>query len=381
MALLWLALPFAVGQAGEFKVGGRVIVTPSDTVSSDFYAASRVVKMEGVAQRDVLAAGQRVDVSGRVGENVYAAGQTVTISGTVGGDITAFAGDVEFSGIAASGIRASGGTLSILGTVNGDVVLMGGDLFLGPKAVVNGDLIVTGDKLTVQGTVHGQVKGALDKLTLGGGVDNDVAVKIGSELKLQPDARIGGKLIYKREQPLELENEGVVAGGVVYEATPAKSNFRRFWLGRIWFWLATLIVGFVLVALAKPWLQNTLALVRPRLLPVTGIGLVAIIATPIVVIILLVLILTIPLALILGAGYAVLGYLGIIFIGTLLGWEILRLAGKNEVSLNWAMLIGVTLLMLVRAVPYVGRPLWLLAVVAGFGMIVMGVYNGLKKAE
>ena len=381
VGLLLLALPFTVGQAGEFKAGEMVIIAPGDTVSSDLYAASRVVKMQGVAQQDVLVAGQRVDVSGSVGENLYAAGQTVMISGSVAGDITVFAEDVELSGVANSGIRATGGTITILGTVTGDVIIAGGELFLGPNAVINGDLIVAGESLLLQGTVHGQVLGGLDRLSVTGVVDGDVTVRIGEELNLRPEASISGKLVYKREQPLELENKGIVAGGVVYEAIEPESVFKSFWLGRIWFWLATLIVGFVLVALAKPWLQNTLALVRPRLLPVTGIGLAAIIATPIVVIILLVLILPIPLALILGVSYVVLGYLGIIFIGTLLGWEVLRLVGKDDVALQWAMLLGVTLLMLLWTLPYIGGLFWLVSAVAGFGMVVMGVYSGLKKTE
>ena len=380
MLVLLLVGLFAAAQAGEFKAGERVLVAPTDTVSGDLYAASRVVKVQGTAQHDVLAAGQRVDVSGSVKENLYATAQTVTISGTVGGDITAFAGDVEFSGVAESGIRAVGGTLSILGTVNGDVVLVGGDLFLGPDAVVNGDLIATGDNLTLQGTVHGMVKGSVDQLTLAGMVDHDVTVRIGSKLDLQPGASVGGKLVYKREQPLELANQEVVAGGVEYEAVEPESSVKSLWLGLIWFWLAALIVGFVLLALAKPWLQNTLSLVRPRWLPALGIGLATVIATPIVVVILLILVLTIPLGLILGVSYAVLGYLGVIFIGMLLGWEILRLLGKGDASLYWAMFIGLTLLTLLYAVPYVGRPLWLVAAVTGFGMIVMGVYNGLKKS-
>jgi cytoskeletal protein CcmA (bactofilin family) len=381
--LLIIALHFGFSQltgAAEFKTGERVTIAAEDTLKSDLYGAGRVIQMLGTARRDLVVAGQRIEMEGLVAENFYAAGQTITIDGTVRGDILAFAAEVELNGVAESGMRAAAGAIIVKGTVHGDLVISGGQLTIAPNAVVDGDIIIAGGKIEVAGTVRGNLTGAADHLILAGTVDKDADLAIGETLDLQSGARVGGNLTYRRKQPLELKNTEVVAGEIIFkEVKPEKGAVWFRWIMRMGLWLATVIVGLVMIALAKRPVQNALDHTLQRPLATLGYGALALVATPIAVVIACVLVLPIPLGIILLVSFIISAYLGLILLGTLLGREILRLTAGPPFSLYLAMLVGVTLLYALTFIPRAGGWIELVALIGGLGMMALGIYKALTK--
>ncbi|MDZ7303958.1 MAG: polymer-forming cytoskeletal protein [candidate division KSB1 bacterium] len=371
----------SISSAAEFKTGNRVTITAGDTLKSDLYAAAQVIEMFGTAQRDLVAAGQRIEMKGSLEQNFYAAGQSVIINGTVRGDILAFGAEVELSGVAASGFRGAAGSIFIKGTVNGDVIVSGGELTIAPEAVVNGDVISANGKIEVAGTVHGKLTGVADQVILAGTVDEDAELTIGKKLELRPTAHLGGNLTYRSAKPLQLENTEVVAGEIVFKEIRPKPGAAWWrWTVRIWFWLATVIVGLVMVALGKTQIQNALDRTLQRPLPTLGFGAVTLLATPIALILSFILLLTIPLGLVLLLSFLIVAYLGVIMLGTLLGREVLRLVGESSGSLYLPMFVGITLLYALTFIPRVSGLIWFVVLIGGLGMVMLGIYEGLKKS-
>lgn len=377
---VFLQSVFCAALAAEFKSGKHVTVAASDTLKGDFYAAAEVVRILGTAAGDVVAAGRRIELEGVVAENLYAAGRTVLIDGTVRGDILALGADVEISGSAEGGIRAAAGSVFIEGTVNGDVVCAGGEIFLSPNAVISGDLVVASDAVEVAGTVHGKLTGSADRVVLAGTVDHDIELRVGKELELQPAAQVRGDLVYRSRRPLQLQNPEAVEGEIVYiEVEPEEGGGWLGWVGRIWFWLATLAVGLIVVWLARPQVVAALDRTLNRPLPTLGSGAIALIGMPIAVLVSFLLIVLIPFGLILLAAYFIFGYVGLILSGAFLGQQILRLLGERRDSPYLALVAGVTALFLLALVPLLGDLIWLLGVVVGFGMVGLGLVEGFQR--
>lgn len=379
MAVLHLGF-FKPGVAAEFKAGDRITIAVGDTLRSDLYCAAQTIEILGVAQRDLIAAGQNIEIEGAVEENCYAAGQTIIIDGTVRGDLLACAAEVELNGSAESGIRAAAGTITIRGNVNGDLIITAGVLTITPEAVVNGDIIFFGGKMEVSGIIHGQLTGAAEEAVIAGTVDNDAELKIKKKLDLLSSAHIGGNLTYHHTQPLDFENTEVVAGDIIFKETrPDPGAVRWQWLKRIWFWLAAVIVGLVMVALGSQPLQNVLDRTMQRPLDTFGVGALALVATPVAVVLSFVLVFSIPLGLILLATFLVFSYLGAIMLGTLVGREILRLVGGPPFSLHIAAIVGITLIYALTFIPKAGWVLEILALISGLGMVTLGIYEAVKK--
>jgi len=380
----WLCLPallcgLGVASSAEFKSGSRVTIAEADTLATDFYGAGQVIQILGVANEDAIVAGERVDVKGRVGENLYAAAQNVRIDGTVGGDVLAFGDQIELAGVAESGMRGAGGTLLISGTCRGDLVVAGGKIFISRNAVIEGDLVVAGGEVEMEGLVQGRLTCASGKLAILGTVEQEADVRVGESIELGPSARIGGNLVYHSEQEMQFPNPEVVEGGIIFKQTEPDDGFLAGWLVKIWLWLSTITVGLILVALFNKNLNRALDRTLNRPLATIGFGAASLIIGPVVIVLCFVLILPIPLGVILLAGYLVFAYLGMIFFGTFLGREFLRLLGGVGPSLVFPMLLGVTSLFALTLVPNVSGIIWLAAFVIGLGIMAYGLYESLKK--
>ena len=107
-----------------------------------------------------------------------------------------------------------------------------------------------------------------------------------------------------------------------------------------------------------------------------GWGILALLLTPLIVIILLITIIGIPLSLILLALWLIALFVSKILVGILIGRSLLNnfwLEKKD--SLILAMIIGIVITYLIFALPIIGFPVSLLAVLWGLG----GIFMALKK--
>jgi hypothetical protein len=82
------------------------------------------------------------------GQVVFGGDVNVPAGETDNGDVVAFGGDVTVDGTVTRNVVAMGGNVHINGTVDRDVQAVGGNVFLGPKAVVGGNINLLGGNLT-----------------------------------------------------------------------------------------------------------------------------------------------------------------------------------------------------------------------------------------
>jgi hypothetical protein len=335
-----------VHEGWYFAAGDHVII--DGTVNGDVYVGAGRVDINGTINGDLLVGGGMVDIAGRVSDDVRGAGGNVRISGTVGKNVTAAGGTVEVSrsAVIAGGLLAAGGTVQSAGTVKKDAMVASGTAEF--SGVIEGNLNVATGHLSVYRGAH-----------------------IGGNLTAALDAKEHARI-----------DSGTVKGSVTIKLREEKEarhvfGFRpwRFWLKIFWIG-GLLFTGLAFFLLARKKFVEYGSVMKQEFWMSLLWGLVGVIAVPIVVIILCVTLIGIPLGLILLAVYLVAIYFSQLSLGLLAGNLIFRTEKRHGWILYWAFAAGTILFQLLSFVPMLGLLLELVALLLGFGALVLMV----KKA-
>ena len=115
--------------------------------------------------------------------------------------------------------------------------------------------------------------------------------------------------------------------------------------------------------------RKTAEIIRTKPLKSLGIGFVTYICMPLVLLLLLVFILTIPLMFVVGLAYAIALYIAKFYFSIWLGNIILGRGGRTDVSPIPSMLLGLTLVYLVTAIPFVGTLVGIVIIFFGLGAL------------
>jgi cytoskeletal protein CcmA (bactofilin family) len=341
-----LVLPTAALAFGA--QGERTVTVPKgETRSGTFYAAGQVITVDGDIDGDLICAGNTVSVNGTVHGDVLCAGQTITINGTVDGSV-----------------RLAGQVVDINGQVGRNGMIASQSLTLGSSARIAGDLGLAGQTANLNGPVAKDVYGFADSLALGstaGGVNVTT-----SDLTMASDARVQGDLKYVSSNTFNLDHSKI-GGNVERTAAPdirgkVQENAARAELGlRLYWMVASLIVGLAFALLAPRMVQRVTKIMRKRPGGSIGWGLIVTLLGPILALLLAVTILGAPLALLVAVVWAIVVSTSGIFAGIAAGEWFVERAEWRRGPLLMATAIGVPLGAIIFSIPVLG---WLIGLVA-----------------
>lgn len=359
-----IALPLAA-RAAEFNAppsGSVVINQPAKNV----YTAGNTITTEAKIEGDLVAAGNTISVGDAVEHSVFAVGQSIDVKGKVG-----------------QNTRVAGNSITISGQTGEDLQAAGNSIVLAKAAIVGGDAMLAGSVVTIDGTINGWLKGAGETVTINGEVKGDVKLDANNVI-VGSNAIIGGKLTYKSNQKAQIADSAKITGGVSFEQrTKYDNTFVRLLMTEILTLalLAKLIGGLLLllvfVYLLPKFSKLIITSATAKLGNAMGMGLVALIATPIVAIILLVSTIGSSIALVLGMLYALLVILAAHYGTLLIGQAIIKFYKKNaDVALDWrTAVVGVAASAILALVPFVGPLIVFLAMLAALGSLVVMIFN------
>jgi cytoskeletal protein CcmA (bactofilin family) len=303
----------------ESRAGGVVVVHENETVTGDLEAFAGSVVVRGTVTGDLDAFAGSVEVTGRVG-----------------GDVDAAAGDVEVGPNATVGgsLDAAAGNVLIAGTVDGDVSASGEVIRIAPGGSVGGDLQATGRSIT---------------LAAGSSVGGDVTYD--GLLKRNPDAAVGGS-ITKTD-----------LGGAVTDEPP----FLPDWLTTGYGFAANFLLGALLLLAFPAFSRAATDRMIESPLRTTGVGLLALLAIPVVLVLLALTIVGIPLSVV-GVVLLVFGaWTGAVYGRIAVGTWLVGLAGVEN---RWAALLaGLVALVIASRLPVVGGLVELGVVLLGVGAL------------
>lgn len=393
--------PIWTASAAEIRGGDQVTVKADETIADDLYAFGRYITIDGTVEGDLIAFGEQITINGTVKGDVMAAGQTVVLSGAA--DDARIAGQVLKLGPQAK--------------LGGDILAAGFSLECQKESAVAGDALYAGYQALFAGQIDKDVKGGMANCRLEGKIGGDVDVEAGGDdhapppnmfgptpvamphvpggLTISETAVIDGDLHYLALREAKIDPQAKIGGKVEYSqpakeqdaAAPAKQNpvlaqtFTRLRHG-----VCVALIGLAVLLLFPRWSgawADTIR-TRPAASLLSGlVGFVVFIALLLIAAIVLVLAAIVAgvatlhelLAMVIVGG--IVGYAALIVGFWLIAWFLAEaLAGlalgrlalpKDALSTRIvALLLGLVVIGLVLSIPYVG--FWLGWVVLFFGL-------------
>ena len=356
---LWVPAADAV----SFR-GGDTVEIPEGTVIAD----------------DLYVAGDDIRIHGRVDGDLVVMGRTVTVTGQVRDDLIVAGGNVKVDGDVGESIRAAGGTVAVSGRVGRDLIMAGNQISQLANSVASGSALLTGREIAVRGVTAGSLRANGDTVLIDGRVAS-ASVKA-DDITVTAGARIDGPLTYSSPREVDIRPGASVTGPVTREGEEATWTWQvPSWVGKIVLFMVGAVAGVLLALLAPGALAATGRELRQNTLLVLLAGAGICFGVPIVAVILTITILGIPLALSLMAFYVLGLYLAWVLAATAVGDLLLfRLPFRSlRMRMVLAALLGVFLLLLLQAIPWVGGLVAVLALVVGFGTATMALVNRLSR--
>ena len=247
-----------------------------------------------------------------------------------------------------------------------DQVVLTGELAVPEGDTVGTAVIFNGDA-NVEGAVTESLVVFNGDVDVSGTVGDDVVVFNG-HVVIRSGATITGDVVSRRRPEIE---DGATIGGRV-KGISGRFDFEGLgWIGRLAWWVgysvSTLILGLLLLLFA-PGLDRALAeAFRRRTGASFGFGAAIFFLLPIAAVLLLVVVVAIPLGLFLLLALALLYTLGYVAGAHALGRQLVKPPSSRMVAFlaGWAILRGFGL------IPVAGGLVWVVASIAGLGVIVI----------
>jgi cytoskeletal protein CcmA (bactofilin family) len=292
---------------------------------------------------------------------------TVIVRGTVTGDIAAAAGTVHVTegGQVGGDIEAAAGAVRIDGTVTGDVSVAGGTVEIGETAQIGGDLDAGAGYVAVHGTIDGSVTAGAEELVLG------------------PTATVGGDFRYDAAS-FTRDPGASVSGSVVQDDSigdNAGPNADQFtlpsWVGAVYGLFVNFLLGALLLAVFPSFSARVADRIAESPVRSGGVGLLTLIAVPLVLVGLLLTIVGIPLSLVGAVAFGITVWVAVVYGQFAVGTWALSVAERDNRWLGLAVgLIGFALL---GAVPVVGWVFELLALFFGLGALALTLRESYQR--
>ncbi|HSX01286.1 MAG TPA: polymer-forming cytoskeletal protein [Candidatus Saccharimonas sp.] len=339
--LALLVVPGAVW-AMSGQSGNDITLAKGTTNHGTLWVAGKNVLVDGDVDGDLVCAGSNVTVNGTVTGDVICAGQTLTLNGKVGGSV-----------------RVAGQSVTVNSEIARNLWVAGQDLTLGASGKVAGELAAVGDQLTVNGPVGTDAYGAVSMAMINSAIGGSVNFQAG-DLTLGDAAHIKGNLDYTNSADQHYDPSKVEGAVTRHDPPKHEENnsprdvFLAWLLSRLYWIVADLAVGLVLVWVAPRAIRALLDRMKKRMGASIGFGALALFTAPIVLVMVAMTSVGLPLALEAGLLGLFVVSISATLAGIAIGSWILKRADWKADSLWMAALIGVPVAILLFSVPVLG---------------------------
>ncbi len=292
--------------------------------------------MESDVRETAHMAGRMLHINRAVGENLYAAGYEVDVEAPVGKDVIAAGNRVE----------------------------------IGANATVTGDVLAAGRTIVVRGPVTGSVKLTGRTVEIAGPISGSADIRA-REIRFADGARIDGTLSYSSREAVDVpanviapdrvtanvdENAGPSPGGMIAFAVIALVILLAL-IALFAFVFRDRLAGTRAVIAARPWRDLLLGIIATSAL----FGSILVLALSLIGIPL------IPVVIVLAPFVIIAGYLTTAHaIGAMLVKRAQLMPGSFGAAFG-AILLGVLILALISAIPWLGWVIAVLSVIVGLG--------------
>jgi cytoskeletal protein CcmA (bactofilin family) len=380
-------------EATTIQAADKVHISNLHRIDDDLYAFAQKITIDGLIEGDLIAGGQDVFTNGEVTESQDVFAYRLVHTGTVGNSLRAFCNTIEIDG-----------------RVGRSVLLFGNEILIGKGAVIERDVTAGCRSARIEGEVGGDVDISAEKIYLSGEIGGDVTLKA-QKITITAPTVIKGSLTYTTEKELDLgPSSGVtVLGETQWRQPEQEAEEQEKEAGGIDLQdmvlqtsklLAAFLFGVIVIYVFRRHAQESFNQLRTRFAVSAAAGFLSLFVLLLAIIILITSVIFILIGLALSSGsFAPLGalvlilsllmvpitsfttvagaivfYAGKILFALLVGYLVVRIFKKEPAVLGRGqLLLGLIILALLFAVPYVGFLIYLLVAIIGAGGIVLGI--------
>ncbi|HET8844158.1 MAG TPA: polymer-forming cytoskeletal protein [Ktedonobacteraceae bacterium] len=254
--------------------------------------------------------------------------------------------------------------------------VFGQKLIISEHEVVCGDLTLFGSSLDVRGRVQGTILAFGSNIDIAGSVRGDVNLYGGIAI-LRSHSQVQGNInLYSGSERPE---QGARLAGTVND----RSQHISFWLPGVGtgfafpFWSMVIwgVLGVVFISLLPEHVMFVRTTAASKTRRSLLLGLLSLLLAPVVLIVLIALIIPVPLAILIAIGLIAAWTLGTIAIGWLVGDLIMRAVAPRHNTRLAQVTVGLTALVLVGSLPYVGWIVSLGAGLLGLGAVLLSRFG------
>ncbi len=355
-------------QAFEIRHNEKeVFVAAGETIDDTLLVVGETIEVAGDVTGDLIAVGRRVVVRGHVGGQIFAAGKTVTIEGEVDGSVTGAASE----------------TLTVSSKrIGGNLYAAGTTIDLSPGANIESNAFVAGERVQLAGSVGRDVLGAGEDIEVGGSIGGELAA-YAEQLAVLAPARIAGDVTAHIEHAddLSVSPSAVIGGEVKTNLMAPHGEQNRylsggFYLGQLLRLAAGLMTGAILLALVPGLRSVTINTSRDALIP-AAVGLVALVATPLIAVIVAFTVIGIPIGAFAFLLWLVGLYLAKIPVAYILGARLSE--GHAERHFVAVLAAGLVVVIVLVNLPFIGGALNFLMTIAGLGLLVAFLWQAFQR--
>ncbi len=388
--LVVLFLTPGILNATTFEKGDRIHITNIHKIYDDFYGF-----------------GQNVTIDGFVGGDLVCGGYEVSTSGKIGGSINVFANTYRHAGETKQSLRVFAETGWINGYVGRSLLVMASEVYIEQSADITDDAHLFGGSVTVDGhigrnlTVHG------GRIYISGVIDGDVHLE-GDKITISAPAAIRGNLTYESDKEATINLTGVSILGETEWVLPDdkdsddESSGSPAIIVPISQMLAAFLFGIIMIYMFRRYALVSFQQIRTEFAKSFAVGILTLLVMTFSILILTVPVVGVIVGLILSSGSTaffgsiilivsilltpitsfhsitggILMYSGGIMAAILVGSLLLTKFGAGKKPLaKLNLFLGLLIMTVLCAIPYLGFLFFLVAMLSGAGAIVLGVRN------
>jgi hypothetical protein len=367
--LCGLALYPTPSEAVDFRRAdeGNVFVAADETVDDTLIAFGETVEVNGHVSGDLIAFARRVILRGKVDGIVITGGETVTLGGTVEGTVMAGAETLS--------VESAQFGRNLFGA--GEIVTVGAD------SSIEQNVLAAGEKVSLAGTIGGDVFGAAEAVEVASTIGKALTT-VSGRLTLLAPARITGDVTAHVEKDEDVVvSPGAEIGGELVkkigEMPTEKNKYTDsgFYFSELLWLMAAFVTGIGLLALV-PGLRRVSIRDGADALRTSALGLVALVATPIIALLVCFTVIGLPLGLIGFALWCAAIYLSKIVVAQLIGTHFIEAMAQTRKHYTVALLFGLLVLALLTNLPFIGGFVGFLVTIAGMGLLVSFLRDEVK---
>ena len=345
------------------KVSAETVVRTGDSVS---------IAVGQIVENNLYAAAGSVSLSGEVEEDAYILAGSITTNGPIGADLTAVGGTIQTHATVGEDLRVVGGDVIVANDVGGDVFVIGGHLQILSSATVAGNVYFYGGEAEIEGVIEGDIMGRADVFF----INNSVA---GTDLSarrvvLGDQANIQGDLQYESVYDLERSAQATVEGEIL-SSLIEETEDQATTIAPLVFLMSWLFASLSVLLFFRSKVEELLTGIKNNPVRAGVLGILAIVATPVLSVILIATLLGswIGVSLLLLGSLLVIGSL--VLLPLVLGGYLLSLYRKKLKVDIWAALVGMFAIVVLGLIPLIGTFLIALSLMIVSGAVIYSLYR------